>query len=512
MNVRLAPPMDNLMDDLTHPITLGIALVACDVLLWRLIPAVYRRVRIVVRLVVFLLLTAVLLKGGMSPLENAPFPGQPARRLPAQALQLVWWFLGARVLTVTLHALFLPKAWQAERLFQDLLGALIFVAAAVAATAYVLELPVSGLLATSGALAIVVGLAIQSSLGDVFSGLVLNATQPFHIGDWVSIDGVDGKVVQINWRATHLLNARGNLVVIPNSTTAKAKIVNSSRPSELHGISVSIEVDPAARPKAVLDALEHAVRHCRMVLPTPEPSVLVKSAGTNSIVYEISGYVESMANKPIASNQLFDLAHRHLSSADIGLRALGVPGIPGIPGVPEQRAPGADRRVRLLASVGIFHALGGEELEHLARHLTRHEYAPGQVVVASSDVTDYLLLVDSGVLTVHAQHEGQPLEINRLGPGDALGEPGVLAGIAMDVTVEAITPAVLYRLDKADLTPVLQSRPEIGRKMCQLLTRRRESGQMLASARPPQAGKTSILQWLQDKMQSLHHLTDDWAP
>ncbi|WP_244222930.1 mechanosensitive ion channel family protein [Cupriavidus lacunae] len=86
-------------------------------------------------------------------------------------------------------------------------GALIFVAAAVAAVAYVLELPVTGLLATSGALAIIVGLAVQSTLGDVFSGLVLNATQPYHPGDLVSIDGIDGRVLEINWRATHLLGS-----------------------------------------------------------------------------------------------------------------------------------------------------------------------------------------------------------------------------------------------------------------------------------------------------------------
>lgn len=488
------------MDYLTYPLTLGVAVVVCDVVAWRLIRPDDKRLRIMVRLAAFVILSFVLVKGGISPVGGLPFPDQPAHRFLAQALQIVWWFLGARVLTFTLDALFLPKAWQGERLFQDVLGAVIFVAAAVGATAYVLDLPVSGLLATSGALAIIVGLAIQSTLGDVFSGLVLNATQPYHLGDWVSIDSIEGKVVEINWRATHLLNAQGNLVVIPNNTTARAKIINASRPSELHGVNVTIEVTPEARPKTVIEALGRAIKGCQGALPSPEPSVAIRHAGTNSIEYEMTCYVATMANKLVAANQLFDLAHRHLAAAGISMRSLGVPG--NLP-------PTIDRRARLLSTVGIFQAVGTDELMQLSARLSRHEYAPGQVVVTSSDITDYLLLVDSGVLAVYALRDGQPAETSRLGPGDALGEPGVLAGIAMDVTIEAVTDAVLYRLDKADLTPILQSRPEVGTQMCQLLSQRRESDRALAIIQPPPASKVSILQWLQDKMHGMHHLTGD---
>jgi small-conductance mechanosensitive channel len=96
------------------------------------------------------------------------------------------------------------------RLLQDVIGALVFLAAIVAAAGYVLELPVKGLLATSGVVAIVVGLALQSTLSDVFSGIVLNTTKPYQVDDWISIDGVEGKVLDIDWRATHLLTSAGS--------------------------------------------------------------------------------------------------------------------------------------------------------------------------------------------------------------------------------------------------------------------------------------------------------------
>jgi len=72
-------------------------------------------------------------------------------------------------------------------------------------------------------------LALQSTLSDVFSGIVLNFSRPYRPGDWISIDGsTDGRVIEMNWRATHVLTGKSDLAIVPNSTIAKAKIVNTS--------------------------------------------------------------------------------------------------------------------------------------------------------------------------------------------------------------------------------------------------------------------------------------------
>jgi small-conductance mechanosensitive channel len=173
----------------------------------------------------------------MSPIEGPARPGEPAVQIASQVLEVAWWLLGARLGIMILDVIFMRRSWHHERLFQELLGAVVFLAATVAAIAYVLHVPVGGLIATSGAMAIVIGLAVQSTLSDVFSGLVINTTEPYQPGDWISVDGVEGKVVEMNWRATHILNAQGNTVVVPNNVAAKAKITNVSRPASLHGVS-----------------------------------------------------------------------------------------------------------------------------------------------------------------------------------------------------------------------------------------------------------------------------------
>jgi small-conductance mechanosensitive channel len=266
------------MPTLTDGVLFGIGILVLDFLAWRFMDRKSDQMRLAFRGLMFGLSSYVLFSSGMNPLQAAPWADEPLRHLLAQVLELVWWLQGARLATIVLDRVVLPESWHKERLFQDVFGALVFLAAAVGAIAFVLQLPVRGLLATSGVLAVVLGLAIQSTLNDVFSGVVLNATQPFHIGDWVTIGEVEGKVVESNWRATSLLNGQGNIVVIPNSVAARTNIVNANEPAHTHGISVVLPVKPSIRPAIVLEALANAAASSEDVLSEPKPLVSVRRA------------------------------------------------------------------------------------------------------------------------------------------------------------------------------------------------------------------------------------------
>ncbi|CAG4889601.1 mechanosensitive ion channel family protein [Paraburkholderia saeva] len=480
------------------PLILGLVLIAIDVVLWR--AAFPRRapIRLVVRLVIFGLLSLVLFGSGLSPLTPPAIADSLPRRIAAQFLEVIWWLNGARLLTMTLDALFATRTWHRDRLFQDVFGAIVFLAATVASLAFVLDIPVGGLAATSGALAIVVGLAIQSTLSDVFAGIVLNTTEPYHLGDWVNIDDVEGRVTEMNWRATHLLTSRGNIVIVPNNVAAKAKIVNNSRPSALHGVAITLEVSPEERPSIVLAALNRALANASIVLGTPEPSAVVKSASVNSMHYEVMAYVDDRDKKNAATNELYDLCHRHLYAAGVELRPLGVPAVPHA---------AVDPRQRLLMQVQLFNTLEGDELAALSARMSRHEYESGQVIVNADAQTDFLLIVESGVIAVEPASESGRLPTHRLGPGDAIGEASVLAGLPVSAKLTARTAAVLYRLDKVDLTPVLQKRPEIGRLMCSHLAGQQEALRGIEhEVAAPAEDSWAITDWLRDAMRRLHDL------
>ncbi len=487
-----------------NPLLLGTAAIVADLIAWRVIAPQHKLTLTAIRLALFVAFSWVLFSHGMSPLEGPALPGQPAVQIAAQVLEVAWWLLGARLGIVLLDVIFMRKSWHHDRLFQELLGAVVLLAAAVAATAYVFHVPVGGLIATSGAMAIVIGLAVQSTLSDVFAGLVINTTEPYQPGDWIMVDGVEGKVVEMNWRATHIVNGQGNTVVVPNNVAAKAKITNVSRPPRLHGVSVTLEVTPEARPAVVVAALQRAVSGCRIALVDPAPSVIVKHAGVNSITYEMTCFIADISRTGEATNELFDLAYRHLAAAQIILRPLAVP--------PALASEQADQRSSLLSKVQMFEVLEGDEVRELASRLSRHEYEASQTIVTADQVIDYLLIVASGVLSVmvHRENPGQPgekIEIARLGPEDSFGESGVLSGVPMSVDITAMSRVLVYRLDKEDLSPLLKKRPELGHSMCRLLSQRRDyTRTFIHEEEHDVETESGLLHWLREGMRRLHEL------
>src|SRR5471030_1026752 len=311
-----------------YPLLIALVLILIDLGLWRLISTNGSNWKLVVRLVIFSLFSVLLFNEGLNPMEPAPWADNVALHLAATGLQIGWWLFGARTVTVLIGAVMMQRVGHTGRLLQDLLGAVIFLIAIIAAMAYVLDLPVKGVLATSGAVAIIVGLALQSTLSDVFSGIVLNTTKPYQLGDWISIDGTEGRVTDIDWRATRLQTSQGSMAVIPNSLAAKAKIINFSRPADMFGLSVCLQVSPHARPQTVIEALERAMQGCRPLLAKPAPNVAFKTSASGGVEYEISGFVPAMTLKREVRNQLYDLAFRHLQAAGVGLLSATESGAP----------------------------------------------------------------------------------------------------------------------------------------------------------------------------------------
>src|SRR5690349_2529774 len=151
---------------LGHLLSLSTLLLAIDALLWHLAPFKHRVSRVGVRLVLFLLFSTVIINAGVSPLQAPLLVDDRVVQLGATALGILWWLYAARVLTEVIGLTLMRRIGHSGRLLQDVIGALVFLIAVVAAAGYVLELPVKGLLATSGVVAIVVGLALQSTLSD----------------------------------------------------------------------------------------------------------------------------------------------------------------------------------------------------------------------------------------------------------------------------------------------------------------------------------------------------------
>lgn len=470
-----------------HPLFCALVLILVDLLLWRLISVSHWQ--LVSRVVIFSLFSAVLFNEGMNPMDVAPWPENVPLHLAATGLQIGWWLFGARTLTVLLCTVMMQRVGHTGRLLQDLLGAVIFLMAIIAALAYVLDLPVKGVLATSGALAIIVGLALQSTLSDVFSGIVLNTTKPYQLDDWISIDGTEGRVTDIDWRATRLQTSQGSMAVIPNSLAAKAKIINFSRPRDIFGITISLQVSPHARPHTVIEALERAMQGCQQLLGKPAPSVSLKSSSASGVEYEIIGFVASMGQKREVRNFLFDLAFRHLRASGVSLLS-----------TEETSTPlGLSRPRALLESSSIFSTLRQEEKDTFSQNMTPVTFRAGEMILPAGEVSDHLFIIESGVVSVALSRGGNKFEAGRMGPGEVIGEAGILSDKSVPADFTAKTFCTLYRIEKEYLKPCLDARHDINQAMQALLDFRLHAAQTLTREVPKVVEKKGFLQWLRNR-------------
>jgi len=220
----------------------------------------YPAKRLIVQVTFFVALTVLLLHYGIIPYEVAPADTPVFERVFVALAKIIWWVNAAWVLTGCARVFLIFERRPREgRLIQDLVVATIYLGAGLSVVAYVFSAPVGTLIATSGVFAIILGLALQSTLSDVFSGIALNLSRPYSVGDWIVLDdGIEGRVVETNWRATHLLNGSNDLVVMPNSVLAKARFTNLSSPNRSHGVTLHIRVAPTMVPSGMLPA-----RRCR---------------------------------------------------------------------------------------------------------------------------------------------------------------------------------------------------------------------------------------------------------
>jgi small-conductance mechanosensitive channel len=220
--------------------------------------------RFLAQLASFAGFTIMLFAAGVLPSEPTPKGDPSFEYVVINVFKVIWWLAAAWLFAGFFRAVLVFKGQPREtRFLQDLVVGAVYITAVLAIAADVFDMPVSGLLAASGVIAIVLGLALQNTLGDVFSGVVLNFAKPYRPGDWIILDGgLQGRVVETDWRATHILTPDNDLAIIPNSIIAKTKLINASQPMQAHGLTIVVRLEPTVAPSAGSAALVAALLSC----------------------------------------------------------------------------------------------------------------------------------------------------------------------------------------------------------------------------------------------------------
>ena len=159
-------------------------------------------------------------------------------------------------------------------------------------------------LTTSAVGAVVIGFALQDTLGNTFSGLAIQVEKPFRVDQWVRIGSLEGRVVEITWRATRLRTKSGDAVIVPNNIVSKEAITNFSEPAGPTRLYVDVGVSYQASPNNVKAVILTALRDATLVLKAPAPEVLVFDFAASSITYRIRFWVADYGQDDLARDQV----------------------------------------------------------------------------------------------------------------------------------------------------------------------------------------------------------------
>jgi small-conductance mechanosensitive channel len=366
-----------------------------------------------------------------------------------RALVIVWWLIAARL---TVNGIVLVRGQNAKsreaRLFSDLASFVIYITTVLIILNSVLDLDVRGLLVTSGAIAIIVGLALQNTLADVFCGVAISLEQPFHVGDRVSVgDNLEGVIVQMNWRSVRIHTDEDDLATVPNSLVAKGQIINRSVPTRRRAATVEIVAPADAVSGKILDLIGQATLLCPNILPMPAPSITILRSGLRSSTYAANFFVADASLLSAARSSLLRNIHRLFQHAGIGRSAPMSP-------------------AELVASLPLFEALSREEIESLAPALVGQAVAPGDTIFEQGAASSSIYLVEAGVMELsRCTGQADNRLLGRIGPGECIGELGFFTGSPRAFTVKSLTHGRVLELPRSNLTNLLQSNADLNAEM-----------------------------------------------
>lgn len=323
---------------------------------------------------------------------------------------------------------------------------------------------------------VVIGLALQEPLGNTVSGLILLAERPLDIGDWVTVDGVTGKVVEINWRSVRVQTPALELKIVPNSALYRGSFSNLSRPTQARADSLELTFASALPPNRVKRVLLDLIRSIPEIIDIPAPSVSTVNSGGDAVTYQLGFAVARQEDLGKAKDKI--LTRLWYVAKRAGLHHPGA----ALLNVSEHKP------FELLRDFPVFevpHSLVSE-IDDGIRFLS---YGADESVVNEGKPLLGLYFVVQGLVELSAKDlQGATHVIGQVDRGDFFGENAMVAGQLSEFTALAVEDTDLIVIDPHALQKLLDHSPRLVRQVGHMLESRRTA---IASIR---GRKLSIIQ------------------
>jgi small-conductance mechanosensitive channel/CRP-like cAMP-binding protein len=351
---------------------------------------------------------------------------------------------------------------------------------------------VTSLVTTSAVFTAIIGFALQDLLSNVISGLSIQMERPFREGDWVKFDKFEGRVTEINWRATKIETRGRDIIIIPNNMATRSPLINYSAPNELHRQRVSVGLRYEVPPNQVHACLVAAALSVPKVQRDPAPRVFTRKYNDFSIDYDLVFFIDDLPRKEIIESDVMSRIWYHLSREgltipfpirDINMRTVSDDA------EEKKRAENIRELDTDIGRIPEFSPLSEEDRTYLATHTRSVRFAAGECIIKEGAPGMSCYIVGEGDVVIETDGEqlGEKVELVVLGPDQYFGERSLITGEPTSATVRASTDCVLHEISKEHFAVVLMRNQSLVEALGKRLSER-EAELMAARERSSKAG------------------------
>src|ERR1043166_5588318 len=323
------------------------------------------------------------------------------------------------------------------------------------------EVNLGALFTTSAIFGVIIGLALQDTLGNFFAGISLHADRPFQVGDVIVVTSskLTGVVESITWRAIKIRTFQNHIVLVSNSLAAREAIEVSPR-DNLNARLVFFSTIYTDSPAKTIHIFREAVRDSDNVSDKITPIVRIRQIGDSSGDWEIKYWLDDYAKyndtDALVRQRVWYALRRNGLTFAFPTRTLYLERAQ-----PVRPVTAEDQIADRLSAVDVFSPLSPEELRQLAKATAGHVFAPGETLIRAGDEGSSMFVVHSGRVAVQVSDRGGPRTVAELTEGNFFGEMALFTGEPRTANIVALEETEVLEIGHTAMKHIFETNPSL---------------------------------------------------
>jgi len=314
---------------------------------------------------------------------------------------------------------------------------------------------------TSALFGVIIGLALQDTLGNFFAGISLHADRPFQVGDVIVVtqQKLTGVVESITWRAIKVRTFQNHIVLVSNSLAAREAIEVAPR-ENLNARLVFFNTIYTDSPAKTIHVVRESVRDADNVSDKITPIVRIRALGDSSIDWEIKYWLDDYAKyndtDALVRQRVWYALRRNGLTFAFPTRTLHIER-----NVPVRPITAEDQIADRLSAVDVFSPLSTDELRQLAKATAGHVFAPGETLIRAGDEGSSMFVVHNGRVAVQVADRGGPRTVAELTEGNFFGEMALFTGEPRTANVVALEETEVLEIGHPAMKHLFETNPSL---------------------------------------------------